>query len=53
MENIKSFYSVDTKVASSTTFEKAKKVLELNHLDAKEVYHALPNKNHLNTVTGF
>ena len=53
LENIKSYYSVDNKVASTAVFEKAKNVLELNHLDAKEVYHAKPNNNHLNTITGF
>lgn len=53
LEKIKSYYSVDTKVASNNVFEKAKNVLELNHLDAKQVYHAKPNNNHLNTITGF
>lgn len=52
LENVKSFYSVDNKVSSTSDFEKAKKVIEVNRVDAKILPHELP-KNNLNTVTGF
>jgi len=53
LENVKSYYSVDTKVASSADFSKAKHVLEVNHVNAKIIAHNKPKSNHLNTVTGF
>ncbi len=53
LENAKSYYTVDTKVSTSTDFEKAKNVLELNKVDAKMMPHSQPKANNLNTVTGF
>ncbi len=53
LENVKSYYSVDTKVSSTADFDKAKNVLEVNHVDAKTVQHNDPVLNNLNTVTGF
>jgi len=53
LENVKSYYSVDTKVASNTDFDKAKNVLEVNHVNAKTLQHSEPKTNNLNTVTGF
>ena len=53
LENVKSYYSVDTKVATSADFSKAKHVLEVNHVNAKITPHHKPKSNHLNTVTGF
>ena len=53
LENVKSFYSVDTKVSNSADFEKAKNVLELNHVNVKTKEHYTPKNKNLNTVTGF
>ena len=54
LENVKSYYSVDTKVSSTADFDKAKNVLEVNHVDVKTVPHNDPLlNNNLNTVTGF
>ena len=53
LENVKSYYSVDTKVSSTSSFEKAKNVLEVDRLDAKTIRHSEPKGNNLNTVTGF
>ena len=53
LENVKSYYSVDTKVSNSADFEKAKNVLELNHVNIQEKEHYTPKNNNLNTVTGF
>ncbi len=53
LENVKSYYSVDNKVAATTDFDKAKNVLEVNRVDAKTTPHIEPKTNHLNTVTGF
>lgn len=54
LENVKSYYSVDNKVAESNTLDKAKKVIEIDTLNQKEVIHHHPNlNNNLNTATGF
>ncbi len=53
LEKVKSYYTVDTKVSTSTDFEKAKNVLELNRVNAKAINHARRKPNNLNTVTGF
>ena len=53
LENVKSYYSVDTKVSSNASFEKAKNVIEVEQVDAKTVQHQEPLGNNLNTVTGF
>lgn len=53
LENVKSYYSVDTKVSSNASFEKAKNVIEVNQIDAKTINHKLPQNSNLNTVTGF
>ncbi|MCQ2958035.1 MAG: hypothetical protein MJ180_03925, partial [Candidatus Gastranaerophilales bacterium] len=53
LENVKSYYSVDTKVSSTADFDKAKNVLEVNHVNAKTVEHNEPQTNNLSTVTGF
>ncbi len=54
LENVKSYYSVDNKVAESNTLDKAKKVIEINTLNQKEVIHHHPNlNNNLSTATGF
>lgn len=53
LENVKSYYSVDTKVASTADFSKAKHVLEVDHVDPKITPHHKPLSKHLNTVTGF
>lgn len=53
LENVKSYYSVDTKVSSTNTFEKAKNVLEVEQVNVKAVPHEEPRGTNLNTVTGF
>ena len=53
LENIKSYNSVDTKVTSTATFDKAKNVIEVDKVDAKVIEHSEPKANNLNTVTGF
>lgn len=53
LENVKSYYSVDTKVSSNASFEKAKNVIEVEQVDAKAVQHQEPKGSNLNTVTGF
>ena len=53
LENVKSYYSVDTKVSASTDFDKAKNVIEVNKVDAKTPPHIAPKNDALNTVTGF
>ena len=54
LENVKSYYSVDNKVAETNTLDKAKKVIEINTLDQKKVVHHHPNvNNNLSTATGF
>ena len=54
LENVKSYYSVDNKVAETNTLDKAKKVIEINTLDQKTVVHHHPNvNNNLSTATGF
>ena len=53
LENVKSYYSVDNKISNSADFEKAKNVLELNHVDVKIKPHHKPKNSNLNTVTGF
>lgn len=53
LENVKSYYSVDTKVSSNASFEKAKNVIEVEQIDAKAVEHQEPKGSNLNTVTGF
>ncbi len=54
LENVKSYYSVDNKVAESNTLDKAKKVIEIDTLAQKEVVHHHPNvNNNLSTATGF
>jgi len=53
LENVKSYYSVDTKVSSTADFDKAKNVIEVNHMNAKQVQHNEPVANDLSTVTGF
>ncbi|MCR4881431.1 MAG: hypothetical protein K6A44_05705 [bacterium] len=53
LENVKSYYSVDTKVSSNASFEKAKNVIEVEQIDAKTVEHQEPKGSNLNTVTGF
>lgn len=53
LENIKSYYSVDTKVSSSALFDKAKNVIEVEQVDAKAIEHQTPRGTNLNTVTGF
>ena len=54
LENVKSYYSVDNKIAESNTLDKAKNVIEINTLDTKEVVHHHPNLNNsLSTATGF
>ena len=53
LENVKSYYSVDTKVSSTADFDKAQNVLEVNHVNAKATPHITPKSSNLNTVTGF
>lgn len=53
LENVKSYYSVDTKVSSNASFEKAKNVIEVEQVDAKMVPHQEHEGSNLNTVTGF
>ena len=53
LENVKSYYSVDTKVSSNASFEKAKNVIEVEQVNAKTVQHQEPQGSTLNTVTGF
>ena len=53
LENVKSYYSVDTKVSSNASFEKAKNVIEVEQVDPKAVPHQEPQGSNLNTVTGF
>ena len=53
LENVKSYYSIDTKVSSTADFDKAKNVLEVNHMNTKQVQHNEPVVNNLSTVTGF
>ena len=53
LENVKSYYSVDTKVSSNAAFEKAKNVLEVDQVDARIIEHNEPINSNLNTVTGF
>ncbi len=53
LENVKSYYSVDTKVSSNASFEKAKNVIEVEQVDAKTIQHQEPRGTNLNTVTGF
>lgn len=53
LENVKSYYSVDTKVSSNASFEKAKNVLEVEQVNVKTVQHQEPKGSSLNTVTGF
>ena len=53
LENVKSYYSVDTKVSSNASFEKAKNVIEVEQVSAKTIQHEVPKGSNLNTVTGF
>ena len=53
LENVKSYYSVDTKVSNTADFEKAKNVLEVNHVGIKTTEHKKTKNSNLNTVTGF
>ena len=53
LENVKSYYSVDTKVSSNASFEKAKNVIEVEQVNAKTVQHQEHQGSSLNTVTGF
>ena len=53
LENVKSYYSIDTKVSSTADFDKAKNVLEVSHMNTKQVQHNEPVVNDLSTVTGF
>jgi len=53
LENVKSYYSVDTKVSSTADFDKAKNVIEVNHVNTKMKPHTEPKTSNLNTVTGF
>ena len=53
LENVKSYYSVDTKVSNTADFEKAKNVLEVNHVGIETTEHKKTKNSNLNTVTGF
>ncbi|MDD3594703.1 MAG: hypothetical protein PHX18_08780 [Candidatus Gastranaerophilales bacterium] len=53
LENIKSFYSVENKVAANTTFDKAKKVIEVEMRDVKEKERVTFKNSSFNSAIGF